>query len=317
MSASTTTTAANPLVGKRSKSRLGELGFQALALMALLIALAILLILLYDIISAALPVYQDRGWEFLTEGLSSRPSRTGIVQGLLGSLQIAVLTALVAFPLGITTAIYLEEYATHGWFHRIVDVNIRNLAGVPSIVFGLLGLFIFVRVLGPRDLGGFVNLTGGRTALSAGLTMGLLALPIVVITAAEAIRAVPQSLREGGYGLGATRWEVTSKLVLPNAAPGMLTGMILALSRAIGETAPLLVVGAFTFLSSVNTNLVESLREPYTALPLIVFNWAKRPQREFVELLAPAAILMLLLFTLSMNAVAIYLRNRYEKKAEA
>lgn len=306
--------ATSPLVGRGSRSRLGEMGFQLLTLFALLLALAILLVLLVDIVTSALPVYRERGWEFLTTGLSSRAARTGLVQGLLGSFQIAVLTALVAFPLGIATAVYLEEYATHGWFHRVVDVNIRNLAGVPSIVYGLLGLFIFVRILGPRDLGGFVNITGGRTALSAGLTMGLLALPIVVITAAEAIRAVPNTLREGGYGLGATRWEVTSKLVLPNAAPGMLTGMILALSRAIGETAPLLVVGAFTFLSTVNTNVVDSLREPYTALPLIVFNWAKRPQREFVELLAPAAILVLLVFTLSMNFLAIWLRNRYERR---
>lgn len=315
MSASTTA-APSPLVARRSRSRWAELGFQALTLFALLLALAILLLLLFDIITAAIPVYQERGWEFLTTGLSSRARRTGLVQGLLGSFQIAVLTAIVAFPLGIATAVYLEEYATHGWFHRIVDVNIRNLAGVPSIVYGLLGLFLFVRILGPRDLGGYVNLTGGRTALSAGLTMGLLALPIVVITAAEAIRAVPRSLREGGYGLGATRWEVTSKLVLPNAAPGMLTGMILALSRAIGETAPLLVVGAFTFLSTVNTNVIDSLREPYTALPLIVFNWAKRPQREFVDLLAPAAILVLLVFTLSMNFLAIWLRNRYERRQQ-
>lgn len=311
---SSTTAASSPLVARRSRSRWGELAFQGLTLFALLLALAILLLLLFDIITAAIPVYQERGWDFLTSGLSSRARRTGLIQGLIGSFQIAILTALVAFPLGIATAVYLEEYATHGWFHRIVDVNIRNLAGVPSIVYGLLGLFLFVRILGPRDLGGYVNLTGGRTALSAGLTMGLLALPIVVITAAEAIRAVPRSLREGGYGLGATRWEVTSKLVLPNAAPGMLTGMILALSRAIGETAPLLVVGAFTFLSTVNTNVVESLREPYTALPLIVFNWAKRPQREFVDLLAPAAILVLLVFTLSMNFLAIWLRNRYERR---
>jgi phosphate transport system permease protein len=313
MSASSAT-ATSSLVGRGNRSRWGELGFQGLTLFALLLALAILLVLLFDIITAAIPVYQERGWEFLTTGLSSRASRTGLVQGLLGSFQIAVLTALVAFPLGIATAVYLEEYATHGWFHRIVDVNIRNLAGVPSIVYGLLGLFLFVRILGPRDLGGLMNITGGRTALSAGLTMGLLALPIVVITAAEAIRAVPSALREGGYGLGATRWDVTSKLVLPNAAPGILTGMILALSRAIGETAPLLVVGAFTFLSTVNTNLFDSLREPYTALPLIVFNWAKRPQREFVDLLAPAAILLLLVFTLSMNFLAIWLRNRYERR---
>ncbi len=299
------------LSGRKGRAQLGELGFQWLALSGLLIALGVLVLLLVDIATSAVPVFQERGMGFLTDQISGRPARTGLLGALVGSLQIAMLTMILAFPLGIATAIYLEEYATGSTFTRLVDVNIRNLAGVPSIVYGLLGLAIFVRLLGPE---GLVNLTGGRTALAGGLTMGLLALPIVVITAAESIRAVPDSLRQGGYGIGATRWQVTSKLVLPSAAPGMLTGMILALSRAIGETAPLIVIGA-AFVSNASTNLVTSLRDPFTALPVQVFTWAKRPQVEFKDEVAPAAILVLLAFTLTMNAIAIVLRNRYEKKA--
>ncbi len=306
MSAAPATTPAvslssDSLAGERLRERI----FELLMLLALLMALGFLVILLYDIITSALPVLQDRGGSFLTEKLSNRISRTGLSQALVGSLQIAMMTAAVAFPLGVATAIYLEEYTDGTWFTRMVDINVRNLAGVPSIVYGLLGFAIFVRFLQP--------LTGGRTALSAGLTMGLLALPIVVITAAESIRAVPITLREGGYGLGATRWQVTRRLVLPSAAPGMLTGMILALARAIGETAPLLVVGAATFLTTEAA--VTAFREPFTALPVVVFQWAKVPRREFVEQAAPAAILVLLVFTLSMNGLAIWLRNRYEKRS--
>lgn len=299
------------LTARRGRAQLGELGFQGLVLSGLLISLGILVVLLVDITSSAIPVFQERGTDFLTNQISGRPARTGLLGALLGSLQIAIITMVVAFPLGIATAIYLEEYARDSRFTRIVDISIRNLAGVPSVVYGLLGLALFVRLLG---IDGPVNLTGGRTALAGGLTMGLLALPIVVITAAEAIRAVPNSLRQGGYGLGATPWEVTSRLVLPSAAPGMLTGMILSLSRAIGETAPLIVIGA-AFVSNASTNILTSLRDPFTALPVQVFTWAKRPQLEFKEEVAPAAILVLLAFTLTMNAVAIWLRNRYEKKA--
>ncbi len=309
-SASAASAPGSLLARRRGSALLGEVAFRWLTLSGLLIALGVLILLLVDITSAALPVFQERGTDFLTEQISGRPARTGLLGALIGSLQIAILTMVIAFPLGIATAIYLEEYAAESRFTRLVDVNIRNLAGVPSIVYGLLGLAIFVRLLG---IDGPVDLTGGRTALAGGLTMGLLALPIVVITAAESIRAVPDSLRQGGYGLGATRWEVTSKLVLPSAAPGMLTGMILSLSRAIGETAPLIVIGA-AFVSNASTNLLTSLRDPFTALPVQVFTWAKRPQVEFKEEVAPAAILVLLAFTLTMNAVAIFLRNRYEKK---
>jgi phosphate transport system permease protein len=290
---------------RRGQSNLGERVFEIATLASLVIALGFLILLIVQILQGALPLLGDRGIGFVTDKLSPRVARTGLNQAIIGSLQIALITVVVAFPLGIATAIFLEEYASDTWFTRIVDVNIRNLAGVPSIVFGLLGFAIFVRLLEP--------VTGGSTALAGGLTLALLALPIVVITSAEAIRAVPLSLREGGFGLGGTRWQITRKLVLPNALPGILTGTILALARAIGETAPLLVIGAATFLT-IDASLLGGLTDRFTALPVIVFHWSKQPSREFVDAAAPAAILVLMLFTLTLNAVAIWLRNRYEKR---
>lgn len=284
--------------------RLKEQLFQGALLLGLLVALGFLVILLYDIISSAIPLYQDRGMDFITGKLSNRITRTGLSQAITGSFQIALVTMTVAFPLGLATAVYLEEYARDNLFTRLVDINIRNLAGVPSIVYGILGFAIYVNLFRP--------LTGGSTGLSGGLTLATLALPIVVIASAEAIRAVPNHLREAGYGLGATRWQVTRQLVLPAATPGVMTGMILALARAIGETAPLLVIGAATFLT-VEPGLFE-LRESFTALPMVIFGYSKVPQREFIELATPAAIVVLLAFTLTMNGVAIYLRNRFEKK---
>ncbi len=288
----------------RAVERLRERAFELLVLTTLLIALGFLVILLADIITSAVPVFQDRGTDFLTSKLSARISRAGLSQALVGSFQIAFITAIVAFPLGIATAVYLEEYAGDSWFVRLVDVNIRNLAGVPSIVYGLLGFAIFTRFLSP--------LTGGNTALTAGLTMALLALPIVVIASAESIRAVPRAIREAGFGLGATRSQVTAKLVLPSAVPGIMTGTILALARAIGETAPLLVVGVSAFLT-LDSGIAD-FRQPFTALPAVIFAWTKVPQREFVEQAAPAAILVLLGFTLTLNTAAIILRNRFERR---
>lgn len=305
MSAATDAVVAPSLSGRRTGAMVRERLFELAMLLALLIALGILLILIIEILQGAVPFLQDRGSDFLTSKLSSRATRTGLIQALVGSLQIGALTAVIAFPFGIATAVYLEEYAADNWFTRLVDVNVRNLAGVPSVVYGLLGFAIFVGVLRP--------VTGGNTVLAAGITMGLLVLPIVVITAAEAIRAVPQDRRLGGYGLGATRWEVTRKLVLPSAIPGILTGLILALARGLGETAPLIVVGAATFLT-LDPDLF-ALRHEFTALPVVVYQWASLPQAVFREQAAPAAILVLLVFTLSLNAVAILLRNRFEKRA--
>lgn len=294
------------LTGRADGARLREFGFQLLMLLALLVALGFLVALLWDILSQAVPFLNERGWAgFVTDPVSTRPESTGLGQAIVGSIQIGLITMGVAFPLGIATAVYLEEYAEQNMLTRIVDINIRNLAGVPSIVYGLLGLAIFVELMG---------FLGGSSVLAGGLTLALLALPIVTIAAAEALRAVPRSLREGGYGLGATRWQVTKQLVLPNAAPGILTGMILAVARAIGETAPLIVVGAATFLTNDVRVLTGWVDPFFTAIPIVVFNWARLPQPAWREQVAPSGILILLLFTLTLNAAAILLRNHFEKK---
>ncbi len=314
--AATDVAASRGLVGDTRaarRARLGELAFQAVLLFALLLALVILLVLIADIVVSAFPVFAGRGTGFVTDTLSSRPTRAGVWQGIVGSAQLVTITVILAFPIGIATAVYLEEYAPPTRLTRFIDVNIRNLAGVPSVVYGLLGLAVFVGTLGPQ---GLANVTNGSSVIAGGLTLAVLALPIVIITAAEAVRAVPRDLREAGFGLGATRWQVTRQLVLPSATPGILTGMILSLSRVIGETAPLLVIGAITgFLSYGDASFVEQLYGKFTALPVIIFDWARESRRAYVDELAPAAIVILLLFTLSANALAIVLRNRYERRS--
>ena len=272
--------------------------FQVALLLSLLLTLGILFALIADVILRALPVFEQRGTEFLGAPLSSNAARAGVVQGLLGSGLLALLVAAVAFPLGIATAIYLEEYAGTGRFARFVQINIRNLAGVPSVVYGLLGLAIFVPLL-------------GRNALSGGATLAVLVLPIVVITASEALRSVPTSLREAGYGVGASPWEVTSRLVLPAAAPGILTGTVLALARALGETAPLIVAGA-VLGSFSGTNLAKMVTGNYTALPVVIYDWSRRPQEAF-RADAAAGIVVLLVAVLAVNAAAIMLRARFER----
>jgi phosphate transport system permease protein len=280
--------------------------FQALLLLSLLFSLAILAILVADQLARALPVFGERGVDFLTSELSSRPGRAGIWQGLVGTALLATLVAVLAFPIGILTAIYLEEYARDNRLTRLISVNIRNLAGVPSVVYGLLGLAVFVALFRTVGVG------NGRVILTGGITLAVLVLPLVIITASEALRAVPGSLREAGYGLGGSRWQVTRKLVLPAAAPGILTGTVLALSRAMGETAPLILVGAVLGSFATGGSLAELVSGPYTALPVIVFDWARRPQEEF-RALTSAAIVVLLLVTLLANAIAIYFRNRYDR----
>lgn len=213
---------------------------------------------------------------------------------------------LGSFPLGIAAAVYLEEYAPDTVFTRFITANVRNLAGVPSIVYGLLGLAIFVKAMS-----GF---TGGLSVISGGLTLAILVLPIVVITASEGLRAVPQGIREAGYGVGATKWEVVRSHVLPAAAPGILTGTVLSLARAFGETAPLILTGAVTGVFFTGSgSFVEKLQGAYTSLPTIVFGWSRLPQEEFQRLTA-AAIIVLLVLLLTVNAAAIWLRNRYERK---
>jgi len=279
------------------------LTFAGALLLSLLFTLAVLGVLIGDQLTRGVPVFADRGADVLTSPLSSRPAAAGVMQGIIGTALLAVIVALSAFPIGILTAVYLEEYATPNRFTRLIDINIRNLAGVPSVVYGLLGLAIFVSAFATFGVG------NGRNILTGGLTLAVLILPLVIITSAEAIRAVPSAIREAGFGLGASRWQVVRKLILPAAAPGILTGTVLSISRALGETAPLILAGAV--LGSFSAG--ASLEGPYTALPVIVFDWARKPQAEFRELTS-AAILVLLAVTLIANTFAIYLRNRYDRK---
>lgn len=257
-----------------------------------LLALAMLLI---DVAKDGLPWLS---WHFLNRYPSRIPARAGIKSAILGSLWMMGLTAAVSFPLGVGAAIYLEEYAPRGWLTRLLQTNISNLAGVPSIVYGILGLAIFVRFL-----------AFGRSVLAGALTLALLILPVIIISAQEAIKAVPPSLREASYGVGATRWQTIRHHVLPVALPGILTGTILSLSRAIGETAPLIMIGALTFIAFPP----ESPMDPFTVLPIQIFNWTAKPQADFHDL-AAAAILVLLALLLLMNAAAIFLRNKYRTR---
>jgi phosphate transport system permease protein len=302
----TTTEIVQRALRRRRTDLAGQI-FQMLLLLALLISLLFLVVLLFDIVSQAIPTFQERGADVLTGTVSSLPERAGVSQGISGSLLLIAFVVILAFPLGIGAAIYLEEYASDTRLNRFINVNVRNLAGVPSVVFGLLGLALFVKLFG--------DFTGGRSVMSAGITLAILVLPIVIITAAEALRAVPNSIREAGYGVGATKWEVIRSHVLPSAAPGILTGTVLSLSRAIGETAPLLMVGAVSGFFAVNAEgLVERLQSQFTALPVLVYNWSRLPDPGFREDLVPAAIVVLLVLTLSANAIAILLRNRYDRK---
>jgi phosphate transport system permease protein len=281
--------------------------FRALLIGALGLAVLILVVLVYDVVTGGWSVLSTRLGDFLTGTLRSLPGEAGIYQGLRGTFWIGVFVAGLAYPLGVGAAVYLEEYARDTRFVRFININIRNLAGVPSIVYGLLGLAIFVRAL--RDV------TGGASVIAAGVTLAILVLPIVIITAAEAIRAVPSGIKEAGFGVGATSWEVIRHHVLPYAAPGILTGTVLALARALGEAAPLLVIGAVSTRLGDNPGIfnVTTLQDRFTAMPQIITTWAVQPQPGFRSLTA-AAIVVLLVVVLAANAAAILLRNRYEKK---
>jgi phosphate transport system permease protein len=288
------------------KSRLFEGGL----LLTLVISLGVLVTLLVSVFQSAWPVLSDRGWDFVTSNTSRFELRAGVSQGLMGSAILTVFVAVVAVPLGVATAVYLEEYARDTWLNRLLVTNIRNLAGVPSIVYGILGLVIFVQA--------FRSITGpgfnGKSALSGGLTLAVLVMPFIIIITMEALRAVPRGIREAAYGVGATRWEVVRSHVLPYAAPGIFTGAILALARAFGETAPLLLVGAITgYFSTGSAGFFESMRGPYTALPTLIFSWSRNPGDEWKANTA-AAIVVLLVAILVVNSVAIVLRNRYERK---
>ena len=278
--------------------RFADVAFQVIALVVLLVALGALGALIWDIVSDGAG---RLSWDFVTGFPSRRASQAGIWPALVGSVFIILVTALLAVPVGVAAAIYLEEYGGRSFGARLIELNITNLAAVPSIIYGLLGLGLFVRMLGM-----------GRSVLAGASTLALLVLPVVILSTREALRAVPGSLREGSYALGATKWQTIWYQVLPVATPGILTGLILALSRAIGETAPLIIAGAVTFA----TFAPDSIWSPFTVLPIQIFNWVSRPQLEF-HANAAAGILVLVLLLLSMNAIAIWLRDRYTKKGAA
>ena len=269
--------------------------YHVLLLGATLAGVVLLALLLWDV------VRQGIGWldiQFLTSFPSRFPERAGIQSALWGTVWLIGLTATFAIPVGIGAAIYLEEYARRSWINTVIEINIANLAGTPSIVYGILGLAIFVRWLAL-----------GRSVLAGALTMSLLILPVAIIASREALRAVPGSIREASFALGATRWQTVRSHVLPAALPGILTGVILALSRAMGETAPLIMIGALTYVAFVPEGPMDS----FTTLPIQIFNWASRPQTEFHDV-AAAGILVLLVVLLTMNAAAIWIRHRSQRK---
>jgi phosphate transport system permease protein len=296
------------LAGRRTDA--GSIMFRMLLLLSLVLALAVLITLLLRVAITAVPVLQERGQQIFGSGYSALPERAGIRYGLIGSVFLMVFVAVLAFPLGICAAVYMEEYAADTKLTRFINANIRNLAGVPAIVYGIFGLAIFVELMKPLTGPGSVE---GRSLMAGGLTIAVMVLPIVIITTAEALRAVPRSIREAGYGVGATRWEVVRSHVLPNAAPGVLTGSVLSMARALGETAPLIMVGAVTGFLATSGGVLDQLRERFTSLPTLIFAYVKKPQPEFQDL-AAAAILVLMVLIFAVNLTAILLRNRYERK---
>jgi phosphate transport system permease protein len=281
-----------PTGGRHARDRL----FVAFGLLSTLLGLVALGALLYDVI------HDGAGrlsWQFLTSYTSRRAADAGIFPALIGSIFVIALTAAIAVPVGVAAAVHLEEYGGRGRLSRLIEINIANLAGVPSIIYGLLGLGLFVRMMGM-----------GRSVLAGACTLALLVLPVVILSTREALRAVPSSLREGSYALGATKWQTVWHQVLPAAFPGILTGLILALSRAIGETAPLITLGALTYVPFAPTDIWS----PFTVLPIQIFAWVSRPQASFAEN-AAAGILVLLALLLVMNGAAIFVRDRLQRRA--
>ncbi|SHH70644.1 phosphate ABC transporter membrane protein 2, PhoT family (TC 3.A.1.7.1) [Caloranaerobacter azorensis DSM 13643] len=277
------------------KRKLQDKIFHILVLSATLFGLVVLVILLKEILNDGLKWINI---DFFRNFASRFPRKSGIKAPLFGSLWIIGLTALFAFPIGVGSALYLEEYLPKNWLTNLIQVNISNLAGVPSIVFGILGLGIFVNTLG-----------FGRSILSGALTLALLILPVIIVSAQEAIKSVPKELKQGAYALGCTKWQMITGVLLPYAMPGILTGTILAIARALGETAPLLMVGAVTFIAYTPEGIFDS----FTTLPMQIYNWTSRPKVDFHHI-AAAAIIVLLILLLGINSLAIYLRNRYQSR---
>jgi phosphate transport system permease protein len=269
----------------------------AILTLSVVVALLGLIILLVRILTEGIPWLS---WHFITDFPSRFPEIAGLKSALFGTIWVIGLTGLITVPIGVSAAIYLEEYAPKHWLTRVIEINISNLAGVPSIVYGLLGLGIFVQLLGI-----------GRVIIAGSLTMSLLVLPILIIASREAIRSVPLTHREAAYGLGATKFQVIKWVVLPSALPGILTGTILAMSRAVGEAAPMVAISALVFLTFVPNDPFDR----FTVMPIQIFNWVSRPQPGF-QGLAAAGIIVLLIVLLSMNAVAVYLRNRTQSRSE-
>lgn len=276
-------------------NRLVDSTFKYVGIFATLFGLIMLAVFIMNILGDGL---RRIDWDFLTNLPSRRASKAGILTAWTGTAWIMVLTAVIAIPLGVSAGIYLQEYGNKSKLASIVEVNISNLAGVPSIIYGLLGLEIFVRTL---------NM--GASLLAGACTLSLLILPVIIVATREAIKAVPNSLREASYGMGATKWQTIWYQILPASSGGIITGVILALSRAVGETAPLIVIGALAYVPFVP----QSPLDEFTVLPMQIFNWVSRPQKEFLENGA-AAIIVLLLITFCMNGVAIYFRNKWQKK---
>ncbi|MEI5905839.1 phosphate ABC transporter permease PstA [Bacillus spongiae] len=269
--------------------------FKGIFIAATSFGLIVLAILIFRILTQGIG-YLD--WDFFTNFASRRPENAGIKAAIIGSIWLMAVVTPVSMILGVATAVYLEEYATKNRINTFIQINISNLAGVPSVVFGLLGLTIFVRTLNLQI-----------SILAAGLTMSLLILPVIIVASQEAVRAVPGELREASYGMGATKWQTILRVVLPAAIPGILTGTILAISRAIGETAPLVVIGIPTFIAFLPTGVLDK----FTALPMQIYNWTSRPQEEF-HALAATGIIVLLGLLIVMNSIAVLIRNKFQKR---
>jgi phosphate transport system permease protein len=291
------TTFRTPDLGTRRRYIADRL-FELVALVVLLLALAALGVLVFDILSDGAA---RLNWQFLTSLASRHASSAGIYHALAGSVFVIALTGLLALPIGVASAIYLEEYGTRSRIAHLIEINISNLAAVPSIIYGLLGLGLFVRAMGME-----------RSVLAGAATLALLALPVVILSTREALRTVPSTIREGSYALGATKWQTIWYQVLPMALPGILTGLILALSRAIGETAPLITIGALTYVPFAP----DGIWSAFTVLPIQIFNWVSRPQADF-QVNAAAGIIVLLALLLVMNATAIILRDRFQRRVRS
>lgn len=295
-------------MNKKLRNKLYDKSFYAIGLFATLIGLVVLLTLL---INVAIDGFSRLGWQFITNYPSRKPAEAGVLSAWVGTVWIAVLTLLTAFPMGVAAATYLEEYSKRNWLREIIEINITNLSAVPSIIYGLLGLELFVRGM---------NLD--RSVISGALTLALLILPLIIISTREAIRAIPPTIREASLALGATKWQTIRNQILPAAMPSILTGTILAISRAIGEASPLITIGALTYVAFLPASPISSefpyisykgLFDPFSVLPIQIFNWVSRPQKGFL-INAAAGIIILLIIVFIMNGIATYLRYRYEKR---